>query len=53
MKTKTKETEPESTVKLLRQIRDRISVEISDMTFEELKAYLRERRKRFQSMPAR
>ena len=53
MKTKLKKTEPESTVKLLRQIRDKISIEIADMTFEELKEYLKERRKRFQTMSSR
>ena len=51
MKTKDKKTEPESTVQLLRQIRDKISLEIADMSFEELKEYLKERRKRFQTMP--
>jgi hypothetical protein len=53
MKTKDKKTTTESTVQLLRQIRDRISLEIADMTFEELKEYLRERKKRFRTMPSR
>lgn len=53
MKTKDKKTEPQTTVTLLRQIRDRISLEIADLTFEELKEYLKERRKHFQTMPSR
>ena len=51
MKTKPKKIEPESTVQLLRQIRDRISLKIADMSFEELKEYLKERKKHFKTMP--
>lgn len=51
MKTKENKSETLSTVQLLRQIRDKISLKISKMSFEELKAYLKDRKKQFQTMP--
>ncbi len=32
-------------VKFMREVRDRISIDIKDMTFEEIKKYFEERRK--------
>ena len=40
MKTQTKHKTPSGMVKAMREIRDKISNEIKDMTFEEERAYL-------------
>jgi ferritin len=44
MKTKQKQTE-KSTMEQLREIRDKISVETQDMTFEQLQKYIEEQMK--------
>jgi len=45
MKTKTKKiTKPFDAVKSMREIRDKISLEIADMNFEQLKTYFKKHR---------
>lgn len=45
MKTKSKKIEKTfDAVKSMREIRDKISIEIADMTFEQLKEYFKKRR---------
>ena len=47
MKTKTKKTAKTfDAVKSMREIRDKISLEIADMNFEQLKAYFKQHRMR-------
>lgn len=53
MKTEEIKSKTVTTIQLLRQIRDNISLKIANMSFEELKAYLRDRKKQFQTMPSR
>jgi hypothetical protein len=44
MKTKIKNKTDKTLIEQLREIRDKISLEIKDMTFEELKDYLKKKK---------